>query len=565
MAATKWKLVFSILMVSGLLGWGRGSFAQTAGAPTKDRPPPASPPRGASGGESDVVLTHLAGVVRDSNRKPIAGATVSLSGTDGYYETRAKSAGTGRGTSDAGGHYRLSFYTRPGGSVEVLGVRAEARGFVRADVHFREAKPVLRPGATTELNFELARGEVLAGVAVVGERLRDRLMGVKPGEKLQIVRVRSASFTQVFATQPGGAFEVWVPRSVYSLELLADLDTPVARLEKVASGTRDLNLEKVDPPIAADVLGQAFDALWSDMARHYSYFELKKVDWESLKTRYRARAVAAGTLPRFVDVLGEMLGELQDGHVRFIEPCDAVVNYWPRGQRIAGNFEAVEKALQGAEWVGNGFARVGTTRADGFGVVRITRQSRADEAAVKQVVAFIRAHADVPGFIVDLRGADGGNELLAQLLASEFCDRATVYAKSKYRNGPRPTDFGPEYDRQLEPAPKPFTRPVVCILGPGCVSSGEGMAQMLVCLPQVTSVGLPTRGSSGNPKAFKLPGVPVTVAYSRWVDLMPSGQPIEGRGIPPQIRVDLPDSAFEKTDPIWDKAVGTLRGRTKKD
>ena len=37
---------------------------------------------------------------------------------------------------------------------------------------------------------------------------------------------------------------------------------------------------------------------------------------------------------------------------------------------------------------------------------------------------------------------------------------------------------------------------------------------MMKCLPQVTTVGLPTRGSSGNPKPFKLPGVPVTVIYS---------------------------------------------------
>jgi C-terminal processing protease CtpA/Prc len=53
----------------------------------------------------------------------------------------------------------------------------------------------------------------------------------------------------------------------------------------------------------------------------------------------------------------------------------------------------------------------------------------------------------------------------------------------------------------------------------------------------------------------------VTIAYSRWVDLMPDGQPIEGRGIQPQIRVDLPDTAFEKRDPIWEAAVEALRKR----
>jgi C-terminal processing protease CtpA/Prc len=217
--------------------------------------------------------------------------------------------------------------------------------------------------------------------------------------------------------------------------------------------------------------------------------------------------------------------------------------------------------MEGAASVGNGFATVGTTKADGFGVVQISRQSRADDAAVKQVAEFIRAHGAVPGFVVDLRGADGGDELLARVIAREFCAAPTVYARSKFRDGPRPTDFGPVYDRTLEPSDRPFTKPVVCILGPGCVSSGEGLAQMLVCSPNVTSIGLPTRGSSGNPRPFKLPGVPVTIVFSRWVDLMPDGQPIEGRGIQPRIRVDVPDIAFKDKDPIWERAVELLRER----
>jgi carboxyl-terminal processing protease len=296
------------------------------------------------------------------------------------------------------------------------------------------------------------------------------------------------------------------------------------------------------------------------MALKYSYFELKKIDWNALKTKYRPRAVAAATLPQFVDVLGEMLGELHDGHVRFIEPHDAVVAYWPQ-QRRSNNFQAIEKTMEAAGWVGNGFARLGLGKANGFGVVLITRQSRADEASVKEVVEFIRARTSAPGFLIDLRGADGGNELLARRIAREFCAAPTIYARSKYRNGPKPTDFGRAHDRILEPSEKPFTKPLVCILGPGCVSSGEGLAQMLVCLPNVTSVGLPTRGSSGNPKPFKLPGVPVTIAYSRWIDLMPDGLPIEDRGIQPRILVDPPATAFETRDPIWEKAMEVLRKR----
>jgi RNA polymerase sigma factor (sigma-70 family) len=546
-----------------LAGQGAGPTPGAAGSPA----PGAEAARKTGDGGDDreeLVLTYLAGIVHDTDGKPLSGVAVALTGTQGYASNSGQSGeGSGHATSGADGHYQLSIRTKPGGSIEVWAVSAEVKGYVRAQVMFPGARPVMRPGATTEVNIDLARGEVLAGVVALPLRLTDRLEGIKPGEEAYFIRIDGPNFNQTFETAPGGAFEVWVPKGAYRLIVLGTGEGARARLENVASGTRGLKLERIGPPMAKDVLAQAFDALWEDMARNYSYFALKKVDWAGLKAKYRDRAVGAAALPEFLDVLGEMLGELDDGHVRFLEPPYAVTAYRARPLRGGWNFEATQGAIQGATLVGNGFANVGTTRADGFGVVQIVRQSRADEAAVKQVVEFIRAHAAAPGFLVDLRGADGGDELLAQVIAREFCAAPTVYAKSQYRDGPMPTDFGPVRDRVLEPSDRPFTRPVVCLLGPGCVSSGEGLAQMLVCLPNVTSVGMPTRGSSGNPRPFKLPGVPVTLVYSRWVDLMPDGQPIEGRGIAPKVRVDAPDSAYINGDPIWEKAVEFLRERVR--
>jgi C-terminal processing protease CtpA/Prc len=117
----------------------------------------------------------------------------------------------------------------------------------------------------------------------------------------------------------------------------------------------------------------------------------------------------------------------------------------------------------------------------------------------------------------------------------------------------------------LKAAAKPYTKPVVCLIGPRAVSSGEGFVQMLKCLPHVTTVGARTRGSSGNPQPFALPGVPVTVWYSRWVDLLPDGTPIEGAGIAPDIAVQAPRHAYHEKDPTWDKAVEVLRAKVLAD
>ncbi len=316
-------------------------------------------------------------------------------------------------------------------------------------------------------------------------------------------------------------------------------------------------------PINRETLAEAFDALWNDMDQHYSYFELKRIDWPALKRKYRSQAVAAGTLPAFVGVVGRMLGELNDNHIWFTEPAGAAVVRRQKPWLYNGNARATESAIQNKTMVGNRFAQVGTIKPEGFRVIRLVQQSQADPEAVAAVVAFIRSHASAPGFIVDLRLANGGSEPLAQEIAREFCARDTVYAKSKFRDGPKPTDFGPVYDRILKSSERPFTKPVVCIIGPGCVSSGEGFAKMMKCLPNVTTIGMPTLGSSGNPKPFALPGVKVTVVYSRWVDMLPDGTPVEDRGVPPMIIVDQPASAYKQTDPTWDRAVELLRAKTK--
>ena len=155
-----------------------------------------------------------------------------------------------------------------------------------------------KSGIIGVLNIRLTRSEVLAGVIKVPVRLSDRLEGNCPGKQQYFVRVSRPGFTQVQRTEPGGgSHEIWVPQGKYRLELTTNLLDCQASLDDVASGTRNVELKKLDDPVAPDVLAQAYNALWDDMNLHYSYFELKKIDGEVLKRKYRERALSSGSLP----------------------------------------------------------------------------------------------------------------------------------------------------------------------------------------------------------------------------------------------------------------------------
>jgi RNA polymerase sigma-70 factor (ECF subfamily) len=310
--------------------------------------------------------------------------------------------------------------------------------------------------------------------------------------------------------------------------------------------------------VTRESLATAFDALRDDMAAHYSYFALKGIRWQALTESLRQRAIESTSEEGFVSVLKELLGKLHDGHVWIMVNGEQVPTYLvprPPGNR---NLTATLATLADQKRCGQ-FAVLGRATDQRFGAIILTRQSVATRALVREVVSFIRQASDAPGFLIDLREANGGDESLALEIAREFCARDTVYARSKFRNGPAPTDFTRDFDRTLEAAERPYTKPVVCLIGPGCVSSGEGFAKMLKCLPQVTMVGAPTRGSSGNPRPFALPGLDVAVWYSRWVDMLPDGTPIEGRGIVPEVLVDAPPQAYANGDPTWNKALDVLR------
>jgi RNA polymerase sigma-70 factor (ECF subfamily) len=306
-----------------------------------------------------------------------------------------------------------------------------------------------------------------------------------------------------------------------------------------------------------ETLARRFDELGAAMDRHYSYFAYKKgVDWDALRRCYRPRALRAKDARQLAAVLKEMLAHLKDPHV-WLETTHGLVATCLSSYRPNWNRDATLASLE--DRTDCGFAVVGKVKGDGFGYVLLVRQDRADPAGVDKALAALRGLSAAPGFVVDLRSANGGNERFARRIARRFCGRRTVYAKSKFRSGPAHTDLTREYERVLPGSDRPYTRPVVCLIGPGAVSSGEAFVQMMKCLPHVTTVGLPTRGASGNPAPFRLTGTGIAVWFSRWVDLMPDGTPFEGKGIAPDVEVNEPAAAYERRDPTLENGLSVLR------
>ena len=301
-----------------------------------------------------------------------------------------------------------------------------------------------------------------------------------------------------------------------------------------------------------------FDALWAAMDQHYPYFDLKGVDWQALGDSRRVEAAMAQSPKAFGQVLQRMLAQLDDLHVFLMMPDGQRINTATSSYTPNWNDVVVRRDLRLVREFGR-YAYMGVTREDDFATLVITDQSAATPQLVKDVAKQIEEWRDKPGFLVDLRRAFGGNELLARDVAQAFCADPIVYAKHTYRSGSGHSEFGPVLERVLPASKSSYLGPIVCLQGNGAISSGESFVQMFQALPNAITVGGTTRGASGNPQPETLPNTGIEVWFSRWFDMTVDEHPVEGRGVPPDHMLKASPDMFRAGDPIWDAAQEKLR------
>ena len=345
--------------------------------------------------------------------------------------------------------------------------------------------------------------------------------------------------------------DVFLPMSIYCRApgTAASADVLIFLSKSGALTVKDIDIRQV----AAD---RSFEILVDQMNRHYSFFDIKEIDWQGLVDRYQERAEAAKTKTAFIDVVADMLAELKDVHI-WINDGQRQVSKFQSSFTPNFDFSIVEADLQQKQAIGQ-LGIVGRS-SDGLGYIRISKLNGIDQPTLAQMIAAIESLFDAPGIIVDLRANIGGAEPVAASIASLFADRQYEYARQKYRNGPNHNEFAETTPRSILPRPgKTYTKPIVCLTGPGAVSSGEGMALMFKSFPHCTLVGKPTRGASGNPAAIQLPNG-VDVYFSRWVSMEPDGTSIEGRGVIPDVEVEHQQGS----DATYQKAKEILNERSR--
>lgn len=250
-----------------------------------------------------------------------------------------------------------------------------------------------------------------------------------------------------------------------------------------------------------------FEALWKIMDEHYCFFAEKRsqigVDWNEVKARYAPQLVDGMNDDKLFEVLGNMLGELKDGHVNLYSSFDVARN-WSWHENYPRNFsDSLLRKYLGTDYrIASGLRY----RILDDNVGYIYCGTFANDFGAGNLDHVFRYLLPCRALIVDVRNNSGGMITSADKLAARFTDKELLVGYMRHKTGRGHDDFSPMTEQRLKPSSGlRWHKPVVVLTNRQVYSAANEFVKYMQCCPQVTVVGDFTGGGAGMPFTSELP------------------------------------------------------------
>ncbi|MCB9697071.1 MAG: S41 family peptidase [Alphaproteobacteria bacterium] len=304
-----------------------------------------------------------------------------------------------------------------------------------------------------------------------------------------------------------------------------------------------------------------FDAVWDDFDQLYGGFDQRGVDWDAARDTYRPQVSDSMSDGELYDVLCEMLGLFDDGHVKLIaegqEVCDSSRIY--REHLMEGTFDidvVEDRYLTGIDhgrW--EAYTR-GELRPD---LPYLWLPHIDDNTYVVDTIA--DEHPDAAGFVVDLRHSHGGAFTYANHGFGRLAAEDAFSCRTRSRNGPERGSFDDWFEWWM-PAREPlWDVPIVVLIDGETVSASERLLMTLRNLPDTTIIGVTSNGAQATSIGRQLPNgwyLQLPVQEVEGADHVV----YEGVGIPPDIELlDDPEVLAGGTDEVLEAAMALFPAR----
>lgn len=298
-----------------------------------------------------------------------------------------------------------------------------------------------------------------------------------------------------------------------------------------------------------------FDYLWDEIDKKYSYFEMKNIDWNQIKDKYRSKLTSKSTEEELFEVLADMLNELRDDHTNLVSPFN--VSRYNIMLKTPENFRwrTVEEFYLKDIWYTGSFAH---DFLDNKEIGYIRYESFMGEFTDAQMDLILNRYQNTKGIILDLRANGGGSLSNVPKILGRFIDKKTLVAYNITRNGKKHNEFANRENFYLTPAKGvKYLKPVIVLIDRGSYSATTFFSLTTKALPNVTLLGDTTGGGGGLPNGGQLPnGWTYRFSVTQLLDL--NGNNYAENGVPPDIQASFDWSDVTK-DKILERAIAELQ------
>ncbi len=289
-----------------------------------------------------------------------------------------------------------------------------------------------------------------------------------------------------------------------------------------------------------------FEALWKIINEHYCFFDYKNseygLDWNEVYARYSRQIDGSMTSTQLFEVLGNMLGELRDGHVNMYASFDQS-RYWSWKEDYPANFsDSLQRRYLGTDYkIASGIKY--RKLDDNIGYIHCG--SFSNTIGNGNLDEILMDLATCNALIVDVRDNGGGMITSAETLASRFTDEEILVGYMQHKTGPGHNDFSEPEEQKLKPSSGlRWHKPVAVLTNRAVFSAANEFVKYMKCCPGVTVIGDKTGGGAGMPFSSELPnGWSVRFSACPMYD---RNMNCTEFGIEPDHNVQLTDSDFAK-------------------
>ncbi len=298
-------------------------------------------------------------------------------------------------------------------------------------------------------------------------------------------------------------------------------------------------MEKDEPSNPVNV----FDYLWNQVDQQYAFFDVKNMDWDSVREVYRPMVNDNMSNDSLFRVCAAMLNTLQDGHTNLISGFDV-----SRNDSVYYKMYAEKNIDENVVLLNYLTVNHHTTGSFMHNAVRngavayIRYSSFSDYISEGSLKYLVNRYKNCKGMVIDLRQNSGGSISNIAALLSIFDNHKQPLYQCQAKSGPAHDAFADAVtvyaaDSSILGKNNAYTKPVAVLIDRGSYSATSFFAICTMAYDNIRLFGDYSGGGLGLPNGGVLPNG-WTYRFSTTRTLAIDGQNYEN-GVPPDVRVLL--------------------------